>query len=176
MYVGVVCSVGYKSSCLFNKPSSVSLGMAEKTTVHLLHLNSSSSAETYPENKLEDFVCKLPQTLILEPVGEWYACLRQCYFGFQFNTDSALYLCCDACTDVISGERKLPVLSTVHQRVGVFYDSCLYVPLKSVYLDRLRFYLLKTTDYSKPRQSPSVKPGKPTHLTLELKRLTDRAG
>ena len=148
--------------------------MAENTTVHLLHLNSSSSRETYPENEVVDFVCRLPESLLLEPAGEWYACLRQCQFGFQFN-DSPLYVCCDVCTDIITGERKLPALRTVHQRVGVFYDSCLYVPVKSTYLNQIRFYVLKTVDYSKPRRSPSVKSAKPTHLTLELRRIPERS-
>ena len=145
--------------------------MAESVTVHLLHLNSSSSVETYPENKVEDFVCRLPQPLLLEPGGDWYACLRQSYFGFQFN-DTPLYVCCDVCSDVITGERKLPALRTVHQRVGVFYDSCLYVPLKATYINQIRFYVLKTSDYRPPRQSPSVKAAKPTHFTLEFRRLS----
>ena len=151
--------------------------MAENAVVHLLHLNSSSSKDTYPENKAEDFVCRLPEPLLLNPVGEWYACLRQCWFGFQF-TDSPLYVCCDACCDVITGERKLPALRTVHQKVGVFYDSCLYVPVKTTYLNEFRFYLLKTIDYSKPLRttSPSGKSDpKPTHLTLELRRLSKQS-
>ena len=143
----------------------------EAEEVHVLHLNSKSSADTYSENKPEDFVCRLPQTLVLEPAGEWYACLRQCSFGFTF-TQSPLYVCCDVCSDVIAGERKLPVLRVVHSKVGSFYDSCLYVPIKSTYIDQLRFYVLRTVDYRKPRAlSPSgSKDVKPTHFTLELKR------
>ena len=141
--------------------------------VHILHVNSESSAETYSGNKPEDFVCKLPQTIVLEPTGEWYACLRQCSFGFPF-TQSPLYVCCDVCSDVITGERKLPALRVVHSKTGSFYDSCLYVPIKATYLDRLRFYVLRTADFKKPRsgRTTSEKPVKPTHFTLELKRLS----
>jgi len=140
--------------------------MAE--SVHVLHFNSFSSIESHPGNELRDFVCRLPQPLVLEPLGEWYACLKQCSFGFVFS--DALYVCCDLCSDVIAGERRLPVLRVVHQQVGVYYDSCLYIPVKTSYLNELRFYLVKTKDYSKPGYTETSKQ-KPTNITLELKRI-----
>ena len=136
--------------------------------VHVLHLNSGSSQEAYPNNEPRDFVCRLPQPLVLEPLGEWYVCLRQCSIGFHF-TDSPLYVCCQQCSEVVAGEKRLPVLRVVHQKTGVFYDSCLYTPLNCSYLNQLSFYMLKTKNYRKPGYSTSAI--KPTHFTLELKRI-----
>ena len=133
--------------------------------LHILHLNSEASRESYKNNRVEDFRCRLPDRLVLDPAGEWYACLRQCSFGFAF-TRSPLYLCCDICDDSIAGERKLPVLRVVHQRVGVFYNTCLYVPVKVRDLAEIRIYLLKTIDYGFPGYTDS----NPTYLTLELRR------
>lgn len=133
--------------------------------LHILHLNSEASRGTYRDNTVENFRCRLPERLILEPAGEWYACLRQCSFGFNF-TQSPLYLCCDICHESTAGERKLPVLRVVHQRVGVVYNTCLYVPIRARDFAEIGIQLLKTTDHKFPGYSSS----KPTHLTLELRK------
>jgi len=133
--------------------------------VHILHLNSSSSEQTYSDNRVEDFRFHLPVPLTLEPVGDWFCCIRQCSFGFAFP--GPLYLCCDICQDSIAGERKLPVLRVVHQRTGVVYTTCLYVPVKIGYISELRIFLVRTRDYKPPEYSTT---GKPTHVTLEFVR------
>ena len=141
--------------------------MAE--TTHILHFNSDSSKASNPGNDPRDFVCRLPQPLVLESAGDWSACLRQCSFGFQFG-DSPLYVCCDVVSDVVAGERRLPVLRVVHQKIGVFYDTCLFIPLKVNFLSELRFYVVKTSNYKRPGFDSARKKIKPTHFTLELKR------
>jgi hypothetical protein len=70
---------------------------------------------------------------------------------------------------VVAGEKRLPVLRVVHQKVGVFYETCLYVPLKVNYLNELRIYVVKTTNYQRPGIQEGKK-AKPTQITLELKR------
>lgn len=137
--------------------------------VHIVYLNSASSSDTYTENRVEDFTVRLAQPLQLDPLGEWFCCIKQSSFGFSFP--GALYICCDACVESTAGSRLLPVLRVVHKRQEVIYNNCIYVPLKVRDIAELRIYLLRTRDYNPPGYSKdrAVTPV-PTHLTLEFRR------
>jgi hypothetical protein len=133
--------------------------------VHIVYLNSAETSKTYSEDRAVDFTIRLPQSLQLEPVGDWYCCLRQCSFGFAFP--APLYVCCDAVTESSAGTRRLPVLRVVHRRREVIYSNCMYVPVKVRDIPALRVYLLRTTDYAPPTFEKETAP---THFTLEFRR------
>lgn len=134
--------------------------MDERT--HLVYLNSGISSE---RDRADDFTVILPEQLRLEPVSEWYCCLRQCAFGFAFP--GPLYVCCDAVAESSAGTRRLPVLRVVHRRQEVHYSNCLYIPVKVRDIPALRIFLLRTTDYAAPSYR---KESIATHLTLEFRR------
>jgi hypothetical protein len=133
--------------------------------IHTVYVNSAASSETYSENTSDDFVVRLAEPLRLDPVGEWFCCLRQCAFGFTFP--SPLYVCCDAVGESSAGTRRLPVLRVVHKRQEVIYSNCLHVPVKVRDISALRIYLLRTKDYAHPEYT-RVRVA--THLTLEFRR------
>lgn len=75
---------------------------------HIVHLNSASFSQTYKDNNAHDFKVRLPELISLEPVGEWYCCVKQCSVGFHFS--APLYLSSDICHDSVAGEKKTPCL------------------------------------------------------------------
>lgn len=136
-------------------------------SIHIIHVNSASSSETYKNNAAHDFKIRLPELISLEPVGDWYCCVKQCSIGFHFP--APLYLCTDICHDSVAGEKKLPVLRVIHQRTLVVYNTCVYVPVKVRDVSELRIYLIRTRDYKPPGYNVSSQPPV-THLTLEFRR------
>jgi len=139
-------------------------------SVHILHLNSSAGIGTSTSSSPHDFIVQLPEALSLDPIGEWFCCLKQCYLGF--NWSYPLYLCCSLCSETIAGDRKLPVLRVIHKKEVVIYDDCLYLPIRVRDIDQLQIYFLRTKDYLPPSYS-GVRHREPvaTHLTLELRRI-----
>lgn len=135
--------------------------------VHIVYLNSAAFSETYTDNRVEDFTVRLARPLQLNPIGDWYCCLKQSSFGFSFP--GPLYVCCNLCVESTAGSRQLPVLRVVHKRQEVVYSDCLFVPLKVRDITEFRIYLLKTKDYTPPGYSRENSPV-PTHMTLEFRR------
>lgn len=160
-----LCPVqAYKNRRCFDLPFSLT---EMNRRLHVVYANSASSSNYHPENRIDDFTLSLAQPLQLDPVGEWFCCLRQCAFGFSFP--GPLYVCCDVCEESTAGSKRLPVLRVVHQRKEVIYSNCLYVPLKVRDISQLRIYLLRTVDYAPPGYD-STKTVGPSHLTLEFRR------
>ncbi len=143
--------------------------MAERRHI-VLHLNSSTATKTF--SKPHDFTVTLPEELILEPVGEWSCCLRQIYLGFK--VPFPIYLCCSACSEVVSGDRKLPVLRVLHKKEVTSFNDCFYLPVRVRDLSEIRLYCLRTKDYQFPKYSTErSREPTPTHLTLEFRRIID---
>ena len=139
--------------------------------MHILYLNSSVEADSGASEDVrpDDFTLRLPEVLRLEPLGEWFCCLKQCYLGF--NLSYPLYLCCSFCSESFAGERKLPVLRVIHKKEVVVYDDCLYIPIRVRDIDQVRVYFLKTIDFLPPNyKDKRARLRTPTHITLELSR------
>lgn len=139
-------------------------------SVHILHLNSLASEQSSSDAKsASDFTVKLPETISLSPVGDWFCSLKQCYLGFSWSYP--LFVCCDLCEESVGGERKLPILRVIHKKEATVYDDGLSIPIIKRDIDRVRIYFLKTIDYQPPNyRVERARMQAPTHVTLELKR------
>ncbi len=138
---------------------------------HIVHLNSSTAIKS--SSKPHDFTVTLPEELSLEPLGEWWCCLKQSYLGFKVAYP--IYLCCSVCGETFAGDRRLPVLRVVQKKEVSTYDDCFYMPVRVRDLSEIRLYCLRTKDYNFPKyQTERGRDPTATHVTLEFRRITEQ--
>ncbi len=143
-------------------------------SVHIVHLNSNSSFDVYEDNTAVDFTVKLCETLSLEPLGEWYCSLKQCYLGAGFTFSYPVYACCPLVAESFAGDRRLPTLRVIHAKKLTVFDDSVYLPVRVRDVEEVRLYFLRTSDYRPPKsKGREVRAAESfaSHCTLEFRRI-----
>jgi hypothetical protein len=142
-------------------------------SVHIVHLNSDSSLSVHSHNRPDDFTVKLSETLSLDPLGDWYCSLKQCYLGFNFSYP--VYACCSLVSESFAGDRRLSTLRVLHGKKVIVFDDSVYIPVRVRDVEEVRLYFLRTIDYEPPKYSRTreERAAGPfgTHCTLEFRRI-----
>lgn len=103
-----------------------------------IYLSSDDSPLHFPSNTAWDFTTQLPERMHLE--GEWQCGLLEVHLP-EVDSDQALYLCSDMCSDSIVGEKKLPVLGRVTG--GLTQPSHVtYAKTRTRLLSSIRLYIV----------------------------------
>jgi hypothetical protein len=128
-----------------------------------INLDSASYLEAYENNNNKQFVAVLPESINLDPVGDWYCALISSKLGFRAT--KPYYLCCDLCHESQCGDLKLPTLRLVYTQVVVQYHPLLFVPVKVRQFREVKIFLRRADGAGVKSGSPGV-----TYCTLAFVR------